>query len=44
MNTGALIFMLVTWTVVLSLLGWSFYRLMKTDPSKEAAPPPGTSL
>lgn len=44
MNTGALIFMLVTWAVVLSLLSWSFYRLMKTDPSKEAAPPPGTSL
>lgn len=44
MSTGALIFMLAAWTGVLGLTGWSFARLMRTDPKHEAAPPPGTSL
>lgn len=44
MSTGALIFMLLAWTGVLGLTAWSFFRLMRTDPRHEAAPPPGTSL
>lgn len=45
MSTGALIFMLTAWVLVLSLTGWAFYRLM-TVPSveHEKLPPPGTSL
>jgi hypothetical protein len=44
MSTGALLFLLGAWACVLGLTLWSFLRLMKTDPSREAAPPPGTSL
>ena len=44
MTTGALIFMVVVWTFVLGLTFWSFRKLMKTDPSNEPLPPPGTSL
>lgn len=44
MRTGALVFMLAAWAGVLGLTGWSFYRLLRTDPANEAAPPPGTSL
>jgi len=44
MSTGALLFMLAAWAVVLGLTAWSFVRLMKSDPGREAAPPPGTSL
>ena len=32
MAAGPLIFMLVSWTVVLSLTAWSFHRLMKAPP------------
>lgn len=39
-----LLFMLSAWIFVLGLTIWCFYRLMKVDPSKEHAPPPGTSL
>lgn len=31
MTTGALLFMLASWTFVLGLTLWSFYRLMKTE-------------
>lgn len=31
MSTGALIFMLVSWTFVLGLTFWSFARIMKTE-------------
>lgn len=34
MPLGSLLFMLASWTLVLSLTGWAFYRLLK-------APPPG---
>jgi len=44
MRTGALIFMLSAWAVVLSLMIWSFRKLLRGDPSKEHPPPPGTSL
>jgi hypothetical protein len=44
MTTGALIFLVLAWTFVLGLTFWSFSRLMKTDPSNEPLPPPGTSL
>ena len=44
MTTGALIFMILAWTFVLGLTVWWFYRLMRTDPSTEPLPPPGTSL
>jgi hypothetical protein len=27
-KTGALVFMLVSWTAVLSLTGWAFYTLL----------------
>jgi len=43
MRTGALIFMLSAWTVVLSLMLWSFRKLLRGDPSKEHPPPPGTN-
>lgn len=42
MRTGALIFMLGAWAVVLSLLVWSFRKLMRADASKEQLPPPGS--
>ena len=44
MRPAALVFMLAAWAFVLGLMFWSFYRLLKTDPSKEPTPPPGTSL
>lgn len=44
MTGGALLFMAVAWTFVLGLAGWSWYKLMTVDPSKEHPPPPGTSL
>jgi hypothetical protein len=44
MSTGALLFLIGAWVFVLGLTLWSFVRLMQTDPSREAAPPPGTSL
>ena len=44
MTAGALIFLLLAWTFVLGLTFWSFYRLMRTEPSTEPLPPPGTSL
>jgi hypothetical protein len=42
MNPLALIFMLAVWTFVLGLTGWSFHRLMKTDPANEKVPSPGS--
>jgi hypothetical protein len=42
MNTGALIFMLAGWTFVLSLTFWSYSKLLKTPPSDEHLPPPGS--
>jgi hypothetical protein len=44
MSTGALLFLIGAWVFVLGLTLWSFIRLMQTDPSREAAPPPGTPL
>ena len=44
MTTGALIFMALAWAFVLGLTFWSFYRLVREDPSHEALPPPCTSL
>ena len=44
MTTGAIIFMALAWTFVLGLTFWSFNKLMKSDPSNEPLPPPGTSL
>lgn len=37
MTTGALIFMLASWTLVLGLTFWSFYRLMRSGHSTTAA-------
>lgn len=42
MTTGALIFLVLAWTFVLGLTTWSYRRLLKTEPSKEPLPPPGT--
>jgi len=44
MSGGALAFMMVAWVCVLSLVGWSWYRLLRTDTPEERLPPPGTSL
>jgi hypothetical protein len=44
MTPGALIFLVLAWTFVLGLTIWSFRRLLRTEPSKEPLPPPGTSL
>jgi len=43
MTIGALLFMLITWTCVLGLTGWCYWKLMQT-PADEPLPPPGTSL
>lgn len=44
MHPTALVFMLGAWAVVLGITGWSFYRLLRSDPEHEKLPPPGTSL
>ena len=44
MRLGALLFMLAAWAGALGLTAWCFWRLLRTDPANEAAPPPGTSL
>ena len=44
MKTGALVFMLSAWVLVLGLNYWSLRRLVRTDPANENPPPPGTSL
>lgn len=31
MSTGAWIFMLASWTFVLGLMAWSFYRIMQSQ-------------
>lgn len=31
MTTGALIFMLLSWSFVLGLTGWSFWRILRQD-------------
>ncbi len=43
MTTNALIFMLTAWTCVLGLLVGSYVKLLRTDPKREATPPPGTT-
>jgi heme/copper-type cytochrome/quinol oxidase subunit 2 len=42
MNTTALVFLLAVWIFVLGLTVWCFYRLMRSDPSNEPLPPPGS--
>jgi len=42
MSTGAIVFLVGAWTFVLGLTFWSFYRLLRSDPSKEQLPPPGS--
>lgn len=37
MSTGALIFMLLSWTLVLGLMGWSFHRLLNGKPTTAAS-------
>lgn len=37
MSTGSLLFMLASWAVVLSLAGWSFYRLLTLPPAADDA-------
>ncbi|HET9275805.1 MAG TPA: hypothetical protein VFN96_07040 [Gemmatimonadales bacterium] len=41
MRSGALAFLLGAWAVVLGLLSWSYWRLMKA-PTGEKLPPPGS--
>ncbi len=48
MSTGAIIFMAMSWTFVLGLMGWSFARILRSkdhfDPDgtgPEAPPVPG---
>ncbi len=40
MNTGALIFMLTAWAVVLTILVWSFAKLLRQPPPGEGPMPP----
>lgn len=42
MSTGALAFLLVAWTATLSLVFWSYRRLLKAPPIDEHLPPPGS--
>jgi hypothetical protein len=42
MNTGALVFMLGAWAVVLFILIWSFTKLLREPPEHEKLPPPGS--
>jgi len=42
MSTGAAIFLIGAWTFVLGLTFWSFARLLRSEPSKEQLPPPGS--
>lgn len=39
MSTGAIIFMAISWTFVLGLLAWSYYRIMT---AKDHFDPDGT--
>jgi hypothetical protein len=43
MTLTAVVFMLGAWGFVLGLTFWSFWKLMRADPSHERLPPPGTS-
>lgn len=38
MSTGALIFMLVSWTGVLGTMVWAFARIIKVQATKDNAP------
>ncbi len=38
MAIGPLLFMLASWTLVLSLTAWSFYRIMRSPPPRPVAP------
>jgi hypothetical protein len=38
MTTAAIAFLLGSWTFVLGLTGWSFYRVLKAQASKETRP------
>ena len=38
MEIGPLLFMLASWTLVLSLTFWSFYRLLKSPPPEPLPP------
>ncbi len=38
MNIGALIFMLCAWAVVLTILVWSFWKLLREPPPGEDGP------
>jgi len=42
MTTGALVFMLAAWAFVLGLTTWAFRRLLRSEPSREHLPPPGS--
>jgi hypothetical protein len=41
LGTGALIFLALAWTSVLTLTFWAFRRLL-TTPEPDALPPPGS--
>ena len=41
-SVGLVVFLVGAWTFVLGLTFWSFYRLLRSDPSKEQLPPPGS--
>jgi thiosulfate reductase cytochrome b subunit len=41
LGNGAAVFLVAAWVVVLGLLVWSFWNLMKT-PKQEKLPPPGS--
>ncbi len=43
MSLGALVFMLLAWAAVLGLTTWCVAKLLRDHPTREHAPPPGTT-
>ena len=44
MTTGSLVFMLVSWGAVLSLLIWSFSRIFSAQAHRNATPTPDDDM
>lgn len=36
MTTGALAFMLISWSCVLGLTAWAFWRILRAGPKRDA--------
>jgi hypothetical protein len=44
MSTGALLFMLTSWTAVLGTMVWSFSRILSSQSRRAATPDPGDDM